>query len=136
MFLAKVDWQIDPRHRLSVRYNHQNFTGGNNENSGATNALGAHRRRLVRTRTLNASLSSVFRSTLFNELRVQLARDQEPGESNSTDPETILNQGGQRVLTFGRNNFSPRETTIKRFQIADAVTWIRGGHALKFGRAT
>jgi outer membrane receptor protein involved in Fe transport len=133
VFLAKVDWQIDLRHRLSLRYNHQNFTGGNNENSGVTNALEHTGNSLVRTRTLNASLSSVFRSTLFNELRVQLARDQEPGESNSTDPETLVNQGGQRVLTFGRNNFSPRETTIKRFQIADAVSWIRGPHALKFG---
>ena len=133
VFLAKVDWQIDPRHRLSVRYNHQNFTGGNNENSGVTNALEHTGNALVRTRTLNASLSSVFRSTLFNELRFQLARDQEPGESNSTDPETIVNQGGQRVLTFGRNNFSPRETTIERFQVADAVTWIRGPHALKLG---
>ena len=27
VFLAKVDYQIDTRHRLSVRYNHQNFTG-------------------------------------------------------------------------------------------------------------
>ena len=133
VFLAKMDWQIDPRHRLSVRYNHQNFTGGNNENSGVTNALEHTGNSLVRTRTLNASLSSVFRSTLFNELRFQFARDQEPGESNSTDPETIVNQGGQRVLTFGRNNFSPRETTIKRFQVADAVSWIRGAHALKLG---
>src|SRR5712691_1123576 len=133
VFLAKMDWQIDPRHRWSVRYNHQNFTGGNNENSGVTNALEHTGNSLVRTRTLNASLSSVFRSTLFNELRFQFARDQEPGESNTTDPETIVNQGGQRVLTFGRNNFSPRETTIKRFQVADAVTWIRGAHALKFG---
>src|SRR5207244_1489340 len=31
------------------------------------------------------------------------------------------------------NNFSPRETTIKRFQIADTATWIRGAHSLKVG---
>src|SRR5262245_28604832 len=28
VLLAKLDWQINARHRLSVRYNHQNFTGG------------------------------------------------------------------------------------------------------------
>ena len=37
------------------------------------------------------------------------------------------------MLVFGRNFFSPRETTIKRFQVADAVTWIRGTHSLKAG---
>jgi outer membrane receptor protein involved in Fe transport len=133
VFLAKVDWQIDTRHRLSVRYNHQNFTGGNNENSGVTNALEHTGDALVHTRTINASLSSVFRSTFFNEVRVQYAKDQEPGQANTALPETVVNQGAQRVLTFGRNNFSPRETTIKRFQISDTVTWIRGAHALKLG---
>src|SRR5262249_29134916 len=34
VFLAKVDYQFDPKHRLSLRYNHQNFTGGNNESTG------------------------------------------------------------------------------------------------------
>jgi len=133
VFLAKVDWQLDSKHRLSVRYNHQNFTGGNGETSGSTNAEEHSGNALVRTRTVNASLSSVFTPTFFNEFRTQFARDQEPGEANTNDPETVVNQGGQRVLTFGRNNFSPRETTIKRFQVADTVTWIRGVHTLKFG---
>jgi outer membrane receptor protein involved in Fe transport len=133
VFLAKVDWQLDPKHRLSVRYNHQNFTGGNGETSGSTNAEEHSGDALVHTRTVNASLSSVFGPNLFNEFRTQYAQDQEPGEANTNDPETIVNQSGQRVLTFGRNNFSPRETTIKRFQIADSVTWVRGAHSFKLG---
>ena len=68
-----------------------------------------------------------------SKLRFHRAQDKEPGEANTNDPETLVNQSGQRVLTFGRNNFSPRETTIKRFQIADTVTWIRGTHSLKTG---
>ena len=133
VFLAKVDWQLDVKHRLTVRYNHQNFTGANNENSGATNALEHTGSALVRTRTVNASLASVFSSTLFNELRVQYARDQEPGEANSDIPEVNARQGGQTVLVFGRNFFSPRETTIKRFQIADTLTLVRGAHTFKVG---
>ncbi|MET0553508.1 MAG: TonB-dependent receptor, partial [Vicinamibacteria bacterium] len=133
VFLAKVDYQLDPRHRLSLRYNHQNFTGGNGETSGTTNAEEHSGDSLVRTRSANASLASVFRPTFFNELRVQFAHDKEPGLANTNAPETLVNQGGQRVLTFGRNNFSPRETTIKRFQVADTVTWIRGVHTWKTG---
>ena len=37
------------------------------------------------------------------------------------------------MLTIGRNNFSPRETTIKRWQVADTLTWVRGAHKLKGG---
>ena len=37
------------------------------------------------------------------------------------------------MLTIGRNNFSPRETTIDRWQIADTATWLRGAHKLKGG---
>jgi len=133
VFLAKADWQIDPKHRLSLRYNHQNFTGGNNENGGSTRSLEGTGDSLVRTRTLNASLASVFSPTLFNELRVQVAKDQEPGFSNSEDPQSEVRQGGSTVLIFGRNFFSPRETTIERFQIADTVTLVRGAHSLKVG---
>ncbi len=133
VFLAKIDYNINARHRLTLRYNHQNFTGGNNENSGATRSLEATGDSLVRTRTLNASLASVFSPTFYNELRVQWAKDGEPGEANSDAPQADVRQGGQTVLIFGRNFFSPRETTIKRFQVADTVTWIRGRHSLKFG---
>ena len=44
-----------------------------------------------------------------------------------------MRQGGSTVLFFGRNSFSPRETTIKRFQVADTVTLVRGAHSLKLG---
>ena len=44
-----------------------------------------------------------------------------------------MQQSGTTVLTIGRNNFSPRETTIKRWQVADTVTLIRGTHKLKSG---
>jgi outer membrane receptor protein involved in Fe transport len=87
----------------------------------------------VRTRSLNGVLTSVFSSTFFNELRAQWGRDQEPGEANTNNPEVTAREAGTTILVFGRNFFSPRETTIKRFQVADAVTWIRGTHSLKTG---
>ncbi len=79
------------------------------------------------------TFASVFGTTLFNEVRVQGAKDREPGEANSANPEAAINQGTDRVLTIGRNFFSPRETTIKRWQVADTVTWVRGAHKLKGG---
>ena len=133
VFLGKIDYQFNPKHRLSVRYNHQNFTGGNNESTGATSAEEHTGNSLVHTRSLNGVLTSVFSSTFFNELRAQWGKDEEPGEANTNNPEVTAREAGTTVLIFGRNFFSPRETTIKRFQVADAVTWIRGAHSLKGG---
>jgi outer membrane receptor protein involved in Fe transport len=133
VFLAKIDYQATDKHRLSVRYNHQNFTGGNNESTGATSAQEHTGNSLVHTRTLNGVFTSVFSSRFFNEVRAQWAQDQEPGEANTNDPEVNLREGASTVLVFGRNFFSPRETTIKRFQVADTVTWVRGPHAIKTG---
>ncbi len=131
VFLAKVDYQLDKKNRLTLRYNHQSFTGKNNENTGGS--LDHSGDSLVRTRTANLSLATVFSSTFYNEFRAQYARDGEPGLANTNDPEVTVRQGGQTVLVFGRNFFSPRETTIKRYQFADTVTLIRGKHAFKVG---
>ena len=84
VLLAKVDYQLNAKHRLSLRYNHQNFTGANTEStSGSLDHSGDT---LVRTRTFNAALSSVMSPTFYNEFRAQVARDKEPGLANSDAP--------------------------------------------------
>jgi len=133
VFLGKVDSQLSPSQRLSLRYNHQNFNGQNFENSGTQNALQHTGASNVFTRTFNGSLASVLGPSLFNEVRVQFARDSEPGESNSALPEATVRQAGTTVLTIGRNSFSPRETTITRWQAADTVTLASGPHKVKAG---
>jgi outer membrane receptor protein involved in Fe transport len=133
VFLIKSDHQLASAHRLTLRYNHQNFTGQNFENGGANMSEQHTGNSNVYTRTLNASLTSVLGARLFNEVRFQVARDREPGFANSDVPEANIRSGGTLVLTIGRNSFSPRETTIKRWQVADTITWARGAHKLKGG---
>jgi outer membrane receptor protein involved in Fe transport len=133
VFLGKVDSQLSSVQRLSLRYNHQNFNGQNFENSGTQNSSQHTGASNVFTRTFNASLASVLGPSLFNEVRMQFARDGEPGEANSDLPEATVRQAGTTVLTIGRNSFSPRETTIKRWQAADTVTLARGPHKVKAG---
>ena len=133
VFLLKTDSQFTADRRLTLRYNHQNFTGKNFETSGPQNSLEHTGDSKVQTRTLNATFTSGLGSTMLNEARVQWARDKEPGFANSDLPEAIVRQGGSTVLTVGRNNFSPRETTISRGQFADTVTWMRGAHFVRMG---
>jgi outer membrane receptor protein involved in Fe transport len=133
VFLIKTDSDINDRNRLTLRYNHQNFTGEGFEAGGNQNAYEHSGDSLVRTRTFNASWTSVYGFSVFNELKFQAARDKEPGLANTDAPEAVVQEAGATVLTIGRNNFSPRETTIDRIQIADTVTWLRGAHKFKGG---
>jgi outer membrane receptor protein involved in Fe transport len=138
VYLFKGDWQVSRSNHLTGRYNRQNFTGVAQENSAATgipttnSTLEHSGSSLVTTDTLTFSLSSVLSSRTVNEARFQWARDQEPGTANSDEPETIILQGGT-VVQLGRNNFSPRETTEKRYQFIDNISYALGRHGLKAG---
>ena len=133
VFLVKTDHQLTGTQRLTLRYNHQNFTGGGFENGGSQTSFQTTGASKVYTRTFNTTLASVIGSTLFNEVRFQYAKDREPGEANSDRPQATIRQGGTTVLTIGRNFFSPRETTIERLQFADTLTWVRGAHKVRGG---
>ena len=139
VFLFKTDYQINDNNRLSGRYNFQRFTGGSLENSAppgtpSTNSAAEHTGNSnVRTQTLTASLSTILTPRLLNEARFNFARDREPGTANSDDPEAVILQGGITVINLGRNNFSPRETTEKRYQMIDNVSYAVGKHSLKTG---
>ena len=133
VYLIKTDHEFVVNQHFSIRYNRQRFKGVNFENGGITNS-GEH---TGNSNVFTDSISGVYDFTsgasFFNEVRAQYLKDREPGEANSADPEAQIFQGGNAVLTIGRNSFSPRETTIKRWQIADTATYLVGSHTLKGG---
>src|ERR1700693_64885 len=132
VYLLKTDYEISSGQHVSLRYNKQKFTGVGFESSGSTVAFEHSGNSLVNTDTVAGSVTASFTATLFNELRGQYAKDGEPGTANSSRPEANINQGGP-VLTIGENFFSPRETTIKRWQAADGATYLFGNHTMKGG---
>lgn len=131
--LLKTDHELPGSNHLALRYNRQNFTGANFENGGLQSAAEHTGDSLIHTTTLSGVGTTIFNNTLFNEVRGQYAKDQEPGKANSDDPEATIRQGGATVLVIGRNSFSPRETTIHRAQIADTVTYLFSTHTVKAG---
>ena len=132
-YLGKADVQFGSAHRLSVRYNQQNFTGEGFENGGPQNSFEHTGAALVTTNTVSGTFTSIVSNRLINEIRGQFLRDKEPGQANSDKPEATIQEAAQTVLTIGRNFFSPRETTIKRRQFADTVSYIVGRNSMKFG---
>lgn len=132
VFMVKGDIAINPQNQLSLRFNQQNFTGKNNEFSGALGTEEHSGNSIAKTTTFSGSLVTTFTGSMVNELRFQVAKDREPGTANSTQPEAQI-QTGSGFLLLGRNNFSPRETTIKRFQVIDNFSFGTGRHSFKAG---
>lgn len=133
VLLGKADIRLNGSNQLSLRYNHQGFTGANNENNGPFSAEEHSGNSLVKSDTFSGSLTSTLSHKLVNEFRFQFARDKEPGQANSTQPEAIVTIVTGTNLSIGRNNFSPRETTIKRKQFIDNLSYLSGRSNWKFG---
>jgi outer membrane receptor protein involved in Fe transport len=133
VFLGKSDIKVNNRNQLVLRYNHQGFNGKNNENNGPLSAEEHSGDSNVKSDTFSTTLTSTLRSNVINEFRLQLARDKEPGLANSAAPEAVIGTGAGTNLSIGRNNFSPRETTIKRLQFIDNVSYLRGRSNWKVG---
>jgi hypothetical protein len=137
VYMAKGDIQLNNRNQLSLRFNRQNFTGVNNESTGAQSVLEHTGSSLATTTTFSGTLASTLSQKLVNEVRFQIARDAEPGEANSDQPEarigTVVTGTTGTFLNIGRNNFSPRETTIRRRQVVDNVLYVTGRHNVKAG---
>lgn len=136
-YLFKTDFNINDRNQVWVRFNQQNFTGTNLENGGSLSSVEHTGNSNVTTTAITADWTATISSRWYNEFRYQYSRDREPGFSNSTDPEATFtaSAGGITDGTFniGRNNFSPRETTIKRNQIVNNQTYVIKSHTLKYG---
>lgn len=132
VFMAKTDIQINDSNQLSLRFNQQNFTGVNNEFTGPLAVEEHSGDSIAKTTTFSGSLTSTLTNSVVNEARFQFARDKEPGTANSDRPEAQI-QTGAGFLLIGRNNFSPRETTIKRAQFVDNLSFIQGAHNFKTG---
>lgn len=131
-FLLKTDFNINDSNQIWVRFNQQNFTGTNLENSGPLSAAEHTGNSNVKTSTLTGNWTLGLTPTWFNELRLHYSKDKEPGLSNSENPElSVATPNG--TFNIGRNNFSPRETTIKRFQFINNQTLLAGNHSIKYG---
>ena len=132
-FLGKADWTINDKSNLTVRYNMGRFTGKNFENGGAQRAQEATGNSQNNTDNVTGSYTRVLSPTMVYDARATYLQDQAPGEANSTGPEVNILEAGARVISFGRNSFSPRYTNIKRFQTIHSLSKTVGTHTMKFG---
>ncbi len=133
VFFAKADWRISIAHLFAARWNRQRFTGDGLENTGQQVSFEHTGQARSDTDTVAASLTSSLSSTLVNVALFSYAHSDEPGATNSINPEANVFEAGQLVLAVGRAPNDPRESTISRGQWSDTLSYSRGRHAWKFG---
>ena len=151
--LPKVDWVINDKNRFSALVNRMRWSSpaGIQTQSSNTYGIRSFGNDYVNDTWVIAKLDSLFTNNISNQARYQWGMDNEweynqvptpyeqntlvapPGYSNplGLPPQLSITNG----FNFGVQSFlnRPKYPYEVRNQVADAVTWIKGKHTLKFG---
>jgi Carboxypeptidase regulatory-like domain len=136
-FIGKVDYQIQPAHRLSLRTN--TFTNDNPYQSGGGNTA-IERGNDFKDAMISSSaqLISTLGSNNLNELRFQVARrhtTRPPSHGDTTGPSVTISAttGQNNGVSFGPYTGIGNEFIQRNIQLLDNYTVLRGRHSYKAG---
>jgi outer membrane receptor for ferrienterochelin and colicin len=145
VLLAKVDWRMGEKHFAALKYNFSDANQPNGTNDVDTWGLSSNGVELVQSNAFNGSLTSLFSSTVSNEFRFQLSREDRPRPYEhainpsasrpfpDTDVGFVAGDGSFQSYRFGMPFFLPVESFDTRFQILDNISWSTGNHLFKVG---
>jgi hypothetical protein len=140
-FLGKVDHHWSPNRRLVVRGNYADVTRDGIDDFGGSVARSRGTRQLRTDWGLAASETDVWSARWLNELRTQVAHENQAIESldpNCGGPCTSPDLGGPTleitgVGTVGRQRFTPQLRLNSHLQVVDTISYFRGPHHVKMG---
>lgn len=137
-FLAKLDWNISDKHKLTLR--HSYTYGENIDNSRTANALRFYNNGVYfpsKTNSTGLELNSIFGTTAANKLLIgytTVRDDREP--SGDPFPFTLINLGPPtgRTIAFGSENSSvANQLDQDIITVTDDYTMFRGKHTITIG---
>lgn len=138
---ARVDWQLNPRHRLTVRGNLVDFYNEAVEGDGAT-LFEAWADNNSLTYSTLASLTSWFRANVHNELKFSYTRSATTRDPLTATPKGIVTVTSElpngntasRNVTFGGNSGGFNESTWQNnYQLVNTTHVDWRNHRIKFG---
>ncbi len=132
-FLVRLDHTINSRHSFFLRYffNDERLTQVSPLNDGFDLPSG-YKQNSFRDQTITGSLSSLFKNSLVNELRVQYAHRFFDFPTNTTQPHLEVTN----IFTVGVNRGNPDMYEEHRTEVVDNLTWVKGRHTIQFGGNT
>lgn len=141
-FFGRVDWQVAPNHRLTLRNNTTLFDDPNG--IGPDQAL--HYAESRGSATVNstgtlASLRSLIGMSLINELKVQAVHFTRERTANLEIPRGFvriaskLPSGATNSVNvqFGGNRLAPEKFSEWQYQFANTMYWTRGNQVITVG---
>ena len=126
---AKVDFKLNDKHTLTIRYNLQRDLSSNlNVQTGPDTALSGLVNSTVHDNTLNIGMISTVTPHVVNEARFFWHRTLSSTPTNTTAP----GQAGPNFYV-GADFCCPQAFLQSRFQYMDNVSYTRGTHTIKVG---
>jgi hypothetical protein len=134
--LTKLDWAINPNNNLSVSYNF-NFSENTNQTfdvatygNSANGIEGASKINVA-----NLNLFSTLSPTKLNEFHITYSREDRPRAAVDSNVPADTAMGFGTSFRFGQPFFLNKnvDELIKRFQIKDNFSIIKGNHTVKIG---
>lgn len=146
-FLARIDYNISDKHKLSVRYTMldsrtdvlvSNSTNVFGNRRGNLNALNYQNSNYIQTESIQsvvAELNSNFSSKLTNNLIVGYTYQNEDRDSRGDFfPLVEIANAGQQYITFGFEPFTPGNSlNYTTFQIQNNLTYYAKKHVITAG---
>ena len=130
LYLIRGDHRVSDKHSMSLRYLYS--SGTQTLPFPTFNAPAGYGALLVTgTHSVNLSETYLVSGNMVNEARVAYGRSvgQLPSEAQTVTPRFNING----VINLGEYQAFEQGRLFNTYQIADAFSWQRGRHALKFG---
>lgn len=147
-FLVKLDYNINDRNKLSLRYNHLDSStdvlmsgssslgfGGRNGTPNSLNFQNSNYSILENIRSFVTELNTRIKDNMSNSLIVGYTyQDESRGYKGSFFPMVDILKEGQTYTSFGFEPFTPNnELRYKTFQIQDNLQIFAGKHTITAG---
>jgi hypothetical protein len=146
-FFARLDWQINDRHRLTLRNNYSDWNNPNStDDNSSINLYEVYGNFKSRENSTLLSLRSQLSPTFVNELKVQYQTVNREYSTNDQIPEanipraivtvrSLLPNGkqGSTSVQLGGQRFTPERNLENQVQLVNTSYWNKGRYNFTFG---
>ena len=126
----RADHQPSAAHQLAVRYSLYDVSSDNARGVGGLAATSRGTRLDDRDQSVVGSVTSVFSSSVVNDVRGQVSRSRLAAPVNDAIGPSVTISG---VANFGTSTSSPTARDIDTIELTDTLSIQRGGHLVKAG---
>jgi hypothetical protein len=132
-YLGKIDWQSSDKHRVTALWDSQRFEGGGALDTDPQEAFEHTESNPSAVDIGTLSLTSAISGRTVNVARFAYLHATGGFDPVGINPEANIFEGGETVLTIGRNKSAPQDSPIRQLQLSDTLHQDIASHALKFG---